>query len=427
MSINEIIMSFKNSHAVLPEISAEELSSLSHEELVRVLNWLIVAVNLDAYNKKPAPNGVFQRAAWNINEEFYDDSLVKLSTYPEDKTKFEKTFEVEHDWLIDTLIELDIANRNEGVDLSLFLQNYDWYETEVIYQAAKMMGKIHSEEELVITKELISHAFTWGYVQLRNANSAVSETVCRIGENWFYFGGETAEELSPQEYRKAVPHEDIVNEIFSALESFRENEEYSNEYAYYEAYLSDMRNLEVFVVDTLIYSQVEYRRIPGSLRFEVLDPCNKQVQYHVVKITDSCMIDVDGTLTSCVDFTSWAESMTPVTARLELIRATRRTAFQLWNAQGRPEASSLLNDSNFDIIERYRQAFPNAAGYKFHKGIVNLSHSNNHVFCADYIFNCTEENEKKIIEAEKDFIKTGRFVRLSAALENADGIALVWS
>ena len=38
-----------------------------------------------------------------------------------------------------------------------------------------------------------------------------------------------------------------------------------------------------------------------------------------------------------------------------------------------------------------------------------------------------EENEKKIIEAEKDFIKTGRFVRLSAALENADGIALVWS
>ena len=49
--------------------------------------------------------------------------------------------------------------------------------------------------------------------------------------------GETAEELSPDEFLKCVPEDDIVDEIFEALESFRQDEECANEYEYYDATL----------------------------------------------------------------------------------------------------------------------------------------------------------------------------------------------
>ena len=64
-----------------------------------------------------------------------------------------------------------------------------------------------------------------------------SGTVCRIGAWWFYFGGETAEELNPDEFLKCVPEDDIVDEIFEALESFRQDEECADEYEYYDATL----------------------------------------------------------------------------------------------------------------------------------------------------------------------------------------------
>ena len=49
-------------------------------------------------------------------------------------------------------------------------------------------------------------------------------TVCQIGGNWFYFGGETAEEESPAEYLAHVPKEDIVREIMDALDGLWEVE-----------------------------------------------------------------------------------------------------------------------------------------------------------------------------------------------------------
>ena len=63
--------------------------------------------------------------------------------------------------------------------------------------------------------------------------------VCQIGEHWFYFGGQIAEDMSAAEYFTDVPQDDIVKEIFDVLEDFRHDPEFSDEYGYYEAVLAE--------------------------------------------------------------------------------------------------------------------------------------------------------------------------------------------
>lgn len=63
-------------------------------------------------------------------------------------------------------------------------------------------------------------------------------TVCQIGDSWFYFGGVTAEEMSPEEYLSNIPIEDIVQEIFDVLDDFRKDEELKDEYDYYDVVLT---------------------------------------------------------------------------------------------------------------------------------------------------------------------------------------------
>lgn len=62
-----------------------------------------------------------------------------------------------------------------------------------------------------------------------------------IGDNWFYFGGLTAEECgTPEEYATAVPEEDIVREIYDVLDEFRESGEcFADEYMYYFCILKE--------------------------------------------------------------------------------------------------------------------------------------------------------------------------------------------
>ena len=66
-------------------------------------------------------------------------------------------------------------------------------------------------------------------------------TVCQIGEHWFYFGGLTADEMTPEEYLQNVPMEDIVSEIYDTLLSLKDADEAGDwtEYLYYEAFLKE--------------------------------------------------------------------------------------------------------------------------------------------------------------------------------------------
>lgn len=88
-----------------------------------------------------------------------------------------------------------------------------------------------------ITQEQVRNGYRSGVVQLTVDPNMESGTVCRIGEHWFYFGGMTAEEESPEEYRKHVPEEDILQEIMSVLDGFEKDE--PDEYLYYYCILQE--------------------------------------------------------------------------------------------------------------------------------------------------------------------------------------------
>lgn len=88
-----------------------------------------------------------------------------------------------------------------------------------------------------ITLKQVENGFKSGVVRL-TTGPMENGTVCQIGEHWFYFGGMTAEEESPDEYRRNVPEEDIIQEIFDTLESFRKSD-FTDEYLYYYYILTE--------------------------------------------------------------------------------------------------------------------------------------------------------------------------------------------
>ena len=93
------------------------------------------------------------------------------------------------------------------------------------------------DENKVITKEMLKSGIKAKLVTFAEDLNADHGTVCRIGDGWFYFGGTEAEMCSREEYIKNVPVEDIVDEIFDVLESFRkegkDDIDFREEYDYY--------------------------------------------------------------------------------------------------------------------------------------------------------------------------------------------------
>lgn len=101
--------------------------------------------------------------------------------------------------------------------------------------------------EPVITKEMIKSGIKAGLITFVPDPNADHSTVCKIGDSWFYFGGSEGEKCSPEEYTKNVPEDDIIDEIFETLESYRQagrdDYEFWSEYDYYRhilMYRNDM-------------------------------------------------------------------------------------------------------------------------------------------------------------------------------------------
>ena len=89
----------------------------------------------------------------------------------------------------------------------------------------------------MITKYMIECGYNGGLIRLINSPNG-DGIVCGIGDNWFYFGGYTAEEYDVvEEYKNDVPTETIIQEIFDVLQDF--HSEFLDEYLYYEYYLKE--------------------------------------------------------------------------------------------------------------------------------------------------------------------------------------------
>ena len=93
----------------------------------------------------------------------------------------------------------------------------------------------------MITKELIRKGIESKVIRFKSDPDGIDGrgTVCAIGEYWFYFGGLTAEELTPDEYQENVPMEEIIDEIFDVLEDFRNTDGFEDEYEYYQRLLNE--------------------------------------------------------------------------------------------------------------------------------------------------------------------------------------------
>ena len=94
----------------------------------------------------------------------------------------------------------------------------------------------------MITHQMIVEGYRNGTVKLVDSPNG-DGTVCQIGDNWFYFGGEAAEGVSPEQYKKDVPEDGIIDEIYFTLKVFREDGgEYLDEYMYYECFLNENKD-----------------------------------------------------------------------------------------------------------------------------------------------------------------------------------------
>lgn len=89
-----------------------------------------------------------------------------------------------------------------------------------------------------ITKEMVRKGFESGLIKLISNSSDGTDTVCKIGDYWFYFDN-VAEYMTPKEYADYIPLEQIVNNIYDVLKEFRSDDFFLDEYLYYFYYLTE--------------------------------------------------------------------------------------------------------------------------------------------------------------------------------------------
>ena len=93
----------------------------------------------------------------------------------------------------------------------------------------------------MITKEMVIEGYQKGLIELITSPNS-DGTACQIGDNWFYFGGITAEEYDDVEnYKNSLSEEVIIQDIWEVLNDFQTNgfEEFEEEALYYEYFLNE--------------------------------------------------------------------------------------------------------------------------------------------------------------------------------------------
>lgn len=94
------------------------------------------------------------------------------------------------------------------------------------------------KETLLITEEMIETGYNLGIVRLVEC-SDINGVACQIGDYWFYFDDNTADDITVAKYIEKISKTDIINMIFELLEDFRKQEHTIDEYNYYAAILTE--------------------------------------------------------------------------------------------------------------------------------------------------------------------------------------------
>lgn len=114
-----------------------------------------------------------------------------------------------------------------------------------------------------ITKDMIREGIESGKVRFITDPNMESGTVAAIGANWFYFGGGTAEDEEPEEFLKHADMEEVINDIWETMESFRESDP-EGEYEYYRLCLDTSEDDEVLEeLDSVLFEDI-FIAIPSA-------------------------------------------------------------------------------------------------------------------------------------------------------------------
>lgn len=134
-----------------------------------------------------------------------------------------------------------------------------------------------------ITERTIMTGLELGIIKLIKNPQFETGTVCQIGEHWFYFGGETADEYEPDEFWSVTSPNDIIREITESINNLPDKTEYS----YYKAFLSEQiskRNIrklayELYKIEWLAAISTEQKKNAVRDYYEYLTPETEYIPF----------------------------------------------------------------------------------------------------------------------------------------------------
>lgn len=265
-------------------------------------NFDDIIKTIDRYKrKKEKKNNDIAKYALEVAN--FEDDAVTLNTYSDNDDFFYKKYVVEKSWLVDYLV-------SQNTTLSALLYSPEFEKTFKIYNKAKKAQKIVSEVNLKITKELIRHGLSSGYIKLRYENA---RTVFFIHEGNYNFVSENAKGKKSEEFKKIMSLEEVVDEIFKVLESTRTSPHYEDKFAYMFdlEYCLTMFQSTLFVIGVLEEANCKY--IISEGRIDVFSPDGKLKMYINILFDEnnsSTRFEIDGAALARNEFLKWVKSLT---------------------------------------------------------------------------------------------------------------------
>lgn len=241
--------------------------------------------DLEKYKEGEKANDIAKYALEVAN---FEDDAVTLNTYSSNDDFFYKKFVVEKSWLVEYLY-------SQNITLSALLYSPEFEKTFKIYEKASEENKLISEVNVKITKELIRHGLSSGYIKLRYENA---RTVFFIHEGNYNFVSENAKGKKPEEFKKIMSLEEIVDEIFKVLESTRTSPHYEDKFAYMFdlEYCLSMFQSTLFVIGVLEEANYKYSISEG--RIDVFSSPDGKLKMYINILFDennsSTRIEING-------------------------------------------------------------------------------------------------------------------------------------